>query len=95
MPANAALRVLLIDASKADASAETLAEATYPVAGGPPVSFSLTTQGAVDPAARLAVRAEISDGADLLYASDTHTPVSPAGGDDDLVLSLVAVDPAP
>lgn len=95
LPADAKLRVTLIDASKADASAETLAEATYPVAGGPPVTFTLTTDKAVDPRAQLAVRAEISDGAALLFTSETQTPVSPVDGDDDLVLSLQAVEPAP
>jgi uncharacterized lipoprotein YbaY len=94
LPADARLRVSLIDASKADASAETLAEATYPVAGGPPVTFTLTTDRTVDPSARLAVRAVVSDGVALLFTSDTYTPVSPVEGDDDLVLTLVAVDPA-
>lgn len=95
LPATARLRVRLIDTSKADASAETLAEATYPVTGGPRVTFTLTTEKAVDAAAQLAVRAEISDDAALLFTSDSDTPVSAVEGEDYLVVSLKAVDPAP
>lgn len=95
LPEDAFLRVTLLDVSRADASAETLSEATYPISGGPPVIFSLTTAKAIDPGARLSVRAEISDGAALLFASGTQTPVSPVDGAGDLAITLAAVDPAP
>lgn len=95
LPEGAFLRVKLLDVSRADAASVTLSEATYPIADGPPAAFSLTTGAPIDPRTQLSVRAEISDGTALLFTSDTHTPVPPVGGAGDLLISLVAVDPAP
>jgi len=95
LPEGAVLRVTLLDVSRADAAATTLSEATYPVAGRAPATFSLTAKAPVDPRARLSVRAVISDGAALLFTSDTDTPVPPGAGAGDLSITLVAVDPAP
>ncbi|MFN3959276.1 MAG: YbaY family lipoprotein [Parvularculaceae bacterium] len=95
LPDGALLRVTLLDVSRADAAAVTLSEATYPIAGRAPATFSLTATAPVDPRARLSVRAEISDGAALLFTSDTDTPVPPGVSAGDLSIPLFAVDPAP
>ncbi len=92
LPEGAFVRVSLLDISLADAAAEPLAEATYPVAGGPPVRYSLTTAAEIEPDARLTVLAQITDGKALYFTSDTNYPVSPTEGERGLTIELVAVD---
>lgn len=95
LPGDAFLRVTLSDVSRQDAASTPLAEETYPVAAGPPVAFSLTADGDIDPRAQLSVAAQISDGAALLYTSDTRNTVSATDGAADLSIRLVAVGAAP
>ena len=95
LPENAILRVRLLDVSRADAAASPLAEATYPVDSGPPVSFSLRARAEINPRTRLSVSAQISDGAALYFTSDTNNPVSPTEGARNMTVTLVPVDPAP
>ncbi len=92
LPENVFLRVKLLDVSKMDVAAETLAEAKLPIGEGPPVAFSLAADGPVDPRARLSVSAQVSDGAALYFISDTNNPVSPETGAAEMSIRLKAVD---
>ena len=71
--------------------AETLAEISLPVAGGPPVTFMLASDGPVDPRARLSVSARIADQETLYFISDAHNPVSPDKGAPGMTIVLKAV----
>lgn len=90
-PQNAVLTVKLLDVSRMDVAAETLAETVLPVAGGPPVTFVLASDGPVDPRARLSVSARIADERALYFISDTHNPVSPEKGAPGMTIVLKAV----
>jgi len=92
LPENAFLRVKLLDVSKMDVAAETLAEAKLPIGEGPPVAFSLAAEGPLDPRARLSVSAQVSDGASLYFISDTSNPVSTETGAAEMKIRLKAVD---
>ncbi len=95
LPDDAFLRVRLLDVSRADAASAPIAEATYPVDSGSPVSFSLRARAEINPRTSLSVSAQISDGAALYFTSDTNNPVSPTEGARDMTITLVPVDPAP
>lgn len=90
-PDSAVLTVTLIDISRADAAAVTLAETVLSVDGGPPATFMLASAGPVDPRARLSVSARIADERTLYFISDTHNPVSPEKGAPGMTIVLKAV----
>lgn len=81
LPPDAVLTVRLLDVSRADAPSVTLAEQTILLAGRQvPVPFSLAYDAsAVDPRHTYAVRAEIRQGEDLRWTTDTMVPVLTRG----------------
>ncbi len=99
LPPDAAVVVRLLDVSRADAPAQTLAEETLATDGDQvPFPFTLRYDPAqVQPRHRYAVRAEIRDSmGDLLWTTDTTHPVLTNGAPSDNVeVRVVQVQDAP
>ncbi len=92
LPPEAKLTVRISDVSRMDAAAPVIAETTIMTAGKQvPLAFSLSYDPAkVDPRGRYAVSARIEDGAGaLIWITDTHNPLPPAGQTIDLRLVQV------
>jgi putative lipoprotein len=90
LPPGAVLAVALLDVSRADAPAETLAEARIPVLGQVPVAFALAYDPArIQPGHSYAVRGTIElDGA-VMFRTDTIHPVLTGGAGESVELRLV------
>lgn len=82
LPPEAKLTVRVSDVSLADAPAPVIAETIVETAGRQvPLAFSLSYDAAkIDPRHRYAVSARIEDGSGkLIWITDTHNPLPPAG----------------
>ncbi len=92
LPRNAVLTVKLLDVSRADAAADTIAEQRIETAGKQvPISFELVyDQRRIRERNRYAVRAEIYDGDRLLFTTDTSHPVLTQGNPRNVDITLVA-----
>ena len=89
LPAGALLEVTLVDVSRADVPAETVATTRVESPGAPPIPFKLVyNQGRVVSNRRYAVRARIVAGGELLFATDTPVPVLSATAPSPVVLML-------
>jgi putative lipoprotein len=89
----AVAEVSLIDVSRADAPARTIADQTIEDVSVPPVPFALEFDSAsIDERMSYAVRAVIRHEGRLLFTTDTHNPVLTrgAGSTVDLMLKKVA-----
>ena len=101
LPPDAVMTVRLLDVSRADAPSVTLAEQEIALAGRQvPVPFALALDAAaVDARHSYAVRAEIRQGGDLLWTTDTvHRVLTQGAPSSGLELRLVmagGVPPAP
>jgi len=92
LPPDAKLIVRVSDVSRMDAAAPVIAETTIETAGKQvPLAFSLTYDSAkIDPRGRYGVSARIEDGGGrLIWITDTHNPLPPAGQAIDLRLVQV------
>ncbi|MFC7450227.1 YbaY family lipoprotein [Rhodococcus daqingensis] len=91
-PENAVVTVRLEDISLADAPSTVLAEQRIEDATGVPVPFELAAyRDAIDPRARLAVRAQIEVDGALRWTTDTVHPIPVEGDAPAQELILVAV----
>ncbi|TJZ78219.1 hypothetical protein FCG67_09060 [Rhodococcus oryzae] len=91
-PENAVVTVRLEDISLADAPATLLAEQRIEDATGVPVPFELAAyRDAIDPRARLAIRAQIEVDGALRWTTDTVHPIPVEGDVQAQELILVAV----
>ncbi|MFD4181278.1 YbaY family lipoprotein [Rhodococcus sp. NPDC058514] len=91
-PENAVVTVRLEDVSRADAPSTVLAEQRIEDATGVPVPFEVAAyRGAIDPRARLAVRAQIEVDGALRWTTDTVHPIPVEGDVPAQELLLVAV----
>lgn len=76
LPPDAVFEVRLEDVSRADAAAEVIAETRVESPGNPPFAFTLDYDPArIDPRHRYAIRARVLSGDELMFTSDTHTPL--------------------
>lgn len=98
MPPDAVLDVVVEDVSRADAPAVIIAATRIASPGNPPVAFAV----AYDPAKisedrRYVIRASVLAGGQLLFTTDTATPVITRGAplSVSLMLRLVGATPAP
>jgi putative lipoprotein len=90
IPPACTVEAKLVDVSKADAPAVTLAEQSLESKGGPPFGFTLTyDKGKIDPAHSYAVQARISKDGKLLYVSDTVNAVLTRGAPTDKIEVIV------
>ncbi len=81
LPPDAVFEARLEDVSRADAAAELVASTRVESPGAPPFKFSLTYDPArVDARHRYSISARVLRGDELLFTSDTHTPL-PVGPD--------------
>lgn len=81
LPPDAVFEARLEDVSRADAAAELVASTRTESPGAPPFKFTLTYDPArIEVAHRYAIRARVLHGDEVLFTSDTHTPL-PAGPD--------------
>jgi len=79
LPPDAVFEVRLEDVSRAGAAADILAETRVESPGNPPFAFTLSYDPArIDATHSYSIRARVLHGDDLLFTSDTHTPL-PAG----------------
>jgi len=79
LPPDAVFEVRLEDVSRADAAAQVIAMTRIESPGNPPFAFTLDYDPAsIDATHRYSIRARVLHGDDLLFTSDTHTPL-PAG----------------
>lgn len=96
LPPGAVVEVSLLDVSRADAKARTLAQQVIKDPPAPPIPFVLEYDGKdIDSRMSYAVRAVIRHDDRLLFTTDTHYPVITrgAGNTVDLILKHVARSP--
>ena len=90
LPPGAVLAVALLDISRADAPAETLAEARIPIEGQVPVGFTLPYDPArIQPGHRYAVRGVIEIEGKPAFRTDTIHPVLTRGAGETVELRMV------
>jgi putative lipoprotein len=90
LPPGAVLVVALQDISRADAPAETLAEARVPIAGQVPIGFALPYDPArIQPGHRYALRGTIELDGRVMFRTDTIHPVLTGGAGEAVELRLV------
>jgi uncharacterized lipoprotein YbaY/heat shock protein HslJ len=90
------LIIKLQDVSRADAAAVEMAELETDTFGPPPFEFELPYDARqVDERMSYAIRAQIFDGEQLAYTSDTHIPVLTRGAGNEANIQLVAINPPP
>jgi len=76
LPPDAIFEVRLEDVSRADATAGIVAETRVESPGNPPFAFTLSYDPArIDATHRYSIRARVLHGDDVLFTSDTHTPL--------------------
>lgn len=84
LPPTAELTVVLEDGAKMDVAADKIAEASVPVAGGPPYRVALSYQPAkLDPRGRFGVRARIETEGKLMFTSTQFNPAFGTHGEKD------------
>jgi uncharacterized lipoprotein YbaY len=96
LPPDAVLEATLEDVTRADAKADTIAQARIPSPGNPPIAFSIT----YDPAKiasdrRYVVRAKILVKEKLLFVTNMGAPVITRGSPTDIKLMMRMVGSAP
>jgi putative lipoprotein len=90
----AVLTVRVLDVSRADAAAITVAEQAGEVHRQVPLPFELRFDPSdLDPRCRLSVSAQIHLDGQLRWTSDTHVPVSVAESTTDVEIVVVPVGP--
>src|SRR4051794_26698465 len=90
LPPGAVLAVALQDISRADAAAETLAEARIPIEGQGPIAFTLPYDPArIVPNHSYAVRGAIELEGRVVFRTDTIHPVLTRGTGETVALRLV------
>ncbi|WP_431271687.1 YbaY family lipoprotein [Dankookia sp. P2] len=96
LPPGAVLVVALQDTSRADAPAETLAEARIQITGQIPIGFTLPYDPArIQPGHLYAVRGAIKLEGRIAFRTDTIHPVLTRGAGETVGLRLVRAAPAP
>jgi uncharacterized lipoprotein YbaY len=92
LPADAVFEAVLIDIALADAPARELGRVRLQPGGQPPFRFTIPYREAeITPQGRYTVRATVRSGEQLLYTTDTITPVLSGGPSQPLTLQLVPV----
>lgn len=93
IPTNAVLSVRLVDVSRQDAAATTIAEDRIDLAGKQaPFAFDLAYErNRIQDRNRYTIQAEIRDGDRLLYITDTSYPVITQGNPRSVEITLVSV----
>ena len=95
-PAGARLEVLLVDVTRTDAPAETVAQAAVPVAGQPPFQWEVRYEPArIVESHRYAVQARLTHEGRTLFTTDQTTFVITGGSPTEVKLLLKTVPPAP
>lgn len=97
LPPNAVLTVTLLDTSRQDTAATTIAEQRIPTRGlQVPFSFDLAyDRSKIVERNRYSVRAQITDGERLLFTSNTNHPVITQGNPKNVDITVVAVGAGP
>ncbi|MFC7476494.1 YbaY family lipoprotein [Dankookia sp. GCM10030260] len=96
LPPGAVLAVALQDISRADAPAETIAEARTVIEGQVPIAFALPYDPArIQPGHRYAVRATIEIEGKVAFRTEAIHPVLTGGADEAVELRLVRAAEAP
>lgn len=91
-PPGARLVAVLLDVSRADASAIELGRTEIADAGAPPYEFEIGYDpAAIDPAHRYAVRSTLWAGDRMMFTTDTHVPVLTQGAPDRADITMVRV----
>lgn len=91
-PPDARLVGVLLDVSRADASAAELGRTEIADAGAPPYKFEIEYDPAeIVPSHRYAVRSTLWVGERMLFTTDTHVPVLTQGGSDSAEIIMVRV----
>lgn len=94
-PAGAVVEVKLVDVSRADAAAVTLAEQVLRPDGPPPLPFALAYDpAAIDPRGSFAVQARVTADGRLRYLTATRHAVLTGGGPAVIEVWLEPVRPA-
>lgn len=79
LPPDAVFEVRLEDVSRADAAAQVIATTRIESPGNPPFAFTLDYDPAqIDATHRYSIRARVLHGDELMFTSDTHTPLPAA-----------------
>jgi putative lipoprotein len=92
LPADAVVELRAEDVARAGAPARLLAEQRRPAAGGPPFALQLRLPlAALQPPAQVRLRTRVLQGEQLLYTSDTATPVRAEAGEQRFAQALVRV----
>lgn len=87
LPADASFEATIEDVSRADASAPVLARTRIEPAGQPPFRFSMSYDPAkVQAGHDYAIRARVTRAGELLFTTDHHYGLPPAGEDVELML---------
>ncbi|MEE4161999.1 MAG: YbaY family lipoprotein [Woeseiaceae bacterium] len=90
LPPDAVAEVMLLDVSRQDVAATTIAEQIIDPAGQVPIAYELVYDtAAIDPRMEYAVRATIRRGDSLLFVTDRSYPVLTRGNPDSADLVLV------
>lgn len=93
LPMNATLEVIIEDVSRADARAEVIARTSDPDARSLPARFAIEYPAdRILPGHRYNVRGRIEQQGRLLFISDTHHELPPAGSSEPFELRLVRTD---
>ena len=95
LPPDAVVEVQLQDTTRADAAARTIAKATIPTAGAQvPIPFRIEYDAAsIDPSHSYSVRATITVGDRLLFASATAQPVLTRGAGNEATIDVYMILP--
>lgn len=90
LPPDAVVEVVLLDVSRMDVAATTIAEQTIKPSGQVPIEFELVYEtAAIDPRMQYAVRATIKRRDNYLFVTDRSYPVLTRGNSDVVDLVLV------
>ena len=93
LPPGSVAEVWLLDTSLADAPAKEIAYQGIEDAGTPPIRFVLEYDPSkIDERLQYGVRATIRHEGQLLFTSDTHTPVLTRGAGNTADIMLIVVD---
>ena len=93
LPPDAVFEATLEDVTRADAPAEVIGRTRMDSPGNPPFKFKIAYDPArIDQSHRYTVRAKITHGDRLMFATDTHYPVLSAGkpGHVDMLMASVS-----
>ncbi len=89
-PPDARLVGVLLDVSRADASATELGRTEIADAGAPPYAFEIAYDpAAIEPAHRYAVRSTLWAGERMMFTTDAHVPVLTQGASDRAEIIMV------